>query len=212
MENHIRGKLMKFYLVLVSIILYSLASFTGCVSYSTLQSAKTLEPGQILAGGGSAFAIANGGSAVVPEFNARVGIVRNFDLGAKYILPSLYFLDGKYQFIDAPVILSADLGWSYFSYTGSLGKSRGTTTCWYPMLIAGQEHWYFGVKEVYFSTQGEFEFFGLNKFQGSGWITTNIVAGGVIGNKIRFLPEVNILIPRSGKALLVPAVGLQFVF
>ncbi len=187
-------------------------NFIGCVSYSTLQSAKTLEPGQVLIGGGSAIPITDKGLGLVPELNARVGVVQNIDVGAKYILPYLYFFDGKVQLIDAPITLSADLGWSYFLYTGSSGKSRGKTTCWYPMLIAGQENWYVGIKEVYFSTEGEFEFFGLNKFEGSGWLTTNIVAGGIIGEKIRLLPEVNIIIPRSGNVLFVPALGLQFIF
>ncbi len=79
------------------------------------------------------------------------------------------------------------------------------------MLIAGQDHWYVAVKEVYFSTKGEVDFFGLNKIQGSGWITTNIAVGGIVGTKTRLLPEVNFIIPRNGKLLLVPAVGLQFV-
>ena len=189
------------------LLLYS----AGCVSYTTLQSAKTLEPGKVLLGGGSAFPLTDDGTAVTPEVNARVGIVKQFDVGAKFAIPSLYFLDGKFQILDEPFALSVDLGWSYFSYSGTPGKSKGTSTGWYPMLIAGQDHWYVAVKEVYFSTEGEVEFFGLDKFEGSGWITTNVVVGGVIGTNIRLLPELNLIVPRTGKSLLVPAVGLQFV-
>jgi hypothetical protein len=202
---------MKFYPIITIIIIYSFFYFIGCVSYTTLQSAKTLDPGEVLIGGGSAIPVSGNEITLLPELNARIGIVNKFDVGIKYSVPSLYFFDGKIQIIDAPVTLSADVGWSYFSYTGSSGKSRGKTTCWYPMLIAGQEKWYVGIKEVYFHTRGEFEFFGLNKFEGSGWITTNIVAGGIIGDKVRLLPEMNFIIPKSGKLLFVPALGLQLI-
>ena len=202
---------MRFRPILPVITICSLFNCSGCVSYSTLQSAKTLEPGDVILGGGVAIPVTNEGASLVPEIDARVGIINMFDVGARYIYPSLYFFDGKVQIIDGSIALSADLGWSWFSYSGSSGGSRGTTTCWYPMLIAGQEHWYVGIKEVYFSTEGEFEFFGLNKFEGSGWITTNIVAGGIIGDKVRLLPEVNIIIPQTGEILFVPAIGLQVV-
>lgn len=185
--------------------------FSSCMSYSTLQSAKTIKPGEVLIGAGSAFPVTGNTTGIMPEVSSRIGIVNNFDIGAKYSLPSLFFLDGKIQLINEQVTLSADLGWSYFNYSSNNGKSKGKSTGWYPMLILGQEHWYVGIKEVYFSTKGEFEFFGINKFEGSGWITTNIFAGGVIGKQFRLLPEVNFIIPRDGKTLIVPALGLQFV-
>ena len=202
---------MKRYMFCSLFCLYLLFYCTGCISYSTLQSAKTLDPGKVLIGGGSSFPIVDNKVTSSPEFNARVGIVQKFDVGAKCALPALYFLDGKYQIIDEPIALSADLGWSYFSYSGIVGNSKGTSTGWYPMLIAGQDHWYVAVKEIYFMTKGEFEFFGLNKVEGSGWLSTNFVVGGVIGTNVRLLPELNLLVPRKGKSLLVPAIGLQFV-
>jgi hypothetical protein len=203
---------MKRYILCSSICLYLLFYCTGCVSYSTLQSAKTLDPGNVLIGGGAAFPASDNEVGSMFEFNGRVGIAKKFDVGAKYSFPSLFFLDAKYQILDEPITLSADLGWSYFSYSGSSGESEGTSTAWYPMLIAGQDHWYVAVKEVYFMTEGEFEFFGSNTFNGSGWLSTNIVAGGIIGTDFRVLPELNLIIPGSGKTLIVPAVGLQFVF
>lgn len=192
------------------ILLTFILLFSGCMVYSTLQSAKTIKPGEVLAGAGFAFPMTENRTHFMPEVNARVGVVNNFDVCAKYSWPSLFFLDGKIQLIDEQVTLSADLGWSFFNYSGDIGKSKGKSTGWYPMLILGQEHWYVGIKEVYFSTEGEFEFFGINKFQGSGWITTNIIAGGVIGKNIRLLPEVNFIIPRNGKTLIAPALGVQF--
>jgi hypothetical protein len=203
---------MKRYIFCSAVCLYLLFYCPGCISYSTLQSAKTLEPGNVIVGGGVAFPISGDEVGVALEFNGRVGVVRKFDLGAKYIQPALFFLDAKYQILDEPITLSADLGWSYFSYSGSSGESEGTSTAWYPMLIAGQDHWYVALKEVYFMTEGEFELFGSHTYNGSGWLSTNIVVGGIIGTDFRVLPELNVIIPGSGETLIVPAIGLQFVF
>ena len=185
---------------------------SGCMSYTTLQSAKTLEPGKVIVGGGGALPIAGKDVAFYPELSARIGLFNHFDMGLKYSIPSLIFLDGKYQLIEQPFYLSADLGWSYFSYSESIGSSKGTFTGWYPMVIVGQDHWYAAVKEVYFTMQGEIDVFGLYKYSASGWISTNVVVGGIIGTKVRLLPELNFIIPKKGNTLIVPALGLQFAF
>jgi hypothetical protein len=81
------------------------------------------------------------------------------------------------------------------------------------MIIAGQDHLYVAVKKVYMSTEGEFELFTTWKYSGSGWISTNIVAGAILGEKIRLIPEVNLIIPDNGKkSIVIPAIGLQFIF
>jgi hypothetical protein len=179
------------------------------MSYTTLQSPKTLEPAEILIGAGVSSPEARGAWI---EVNTRVGILQNFDAGVKFDAGSLIFLDGKYQIIRDPIYISADLGWSYFSHSGDIGRNTGKTTCWYPMIIAGQENWYVGVKRVHMSTEGEFELFTSWSYSGSGWISTNIVAGGILGEKIRFIPEVNLIIPDHGnKSIIVPAIGLQFI-
>ncbi len=184
----------------------------GCISYTTLQTAETLEPGKVLIGGGSAFIFSGNEVGIQPEVNARIGIINNFDIGAKYVNPSLFFADGKVRLVSDPVTLSFDLGWSTFSYNGTSGNSKGVSTGWYPMLLIGKEHWYAGVRPVYFITEGEVEFFGLQKFNGSGWLYTNVVVGGMFGSKVRLLPEVNVMIPKSGEINFIPALGLQFVF
>jgi hypothetical protein len=183
---------------------------SGCMSYTTLQSPKTLGPGKVILGGGAALPISDNEVKVYPEINARIGLFNHFDIGAKYSAPSLFFFDGKYQIIENPFYLSADLGWSYFSYDGSIAGSKGTFTAWYPMIIAGQDHWYAAVKEVYGETQGEVDIFGLFKFSSSGWLSTNVTVGGIIGTNVRLLPELNFIIPNKGKVLFVPAFGLQF--
>ena len=195
----------------ICIIFFTLAFLlSGCMSYTTLQSPKTLKPGKVILGGGMALPISNKGVQFYPELDTRIGLFNHFDIGAKYSVPSLIFLDGKYQIIENPFYLSADLGWSYFSYSGGIGKSEGTFTGWYPMIIVGQDHWYAAVKEVYFAMQGEVDIWGLYKYSSSGWISTNVTVGGIIGKNVRLLPELNFIIPNNGKVLFVPAVGLQF--
>lgn len=204
---------MKQYLYFVILMITMLLLIlNGCMVYSTLQSAKALDPGEVILGGAAAFPIDNQKVGFFPEIAGRVGIVKKFDAGIKYSAPQLIFVDGKYQILDGSVYLSADLGWSYFSYTGDIAKDKGTTTAWYPMLIVGQDHWYAAVKEVYFMTEGEFEFFGSQSFKGAGWLTTNITLGGILGTKFRVIPEVNLIIPRNGSTLVVPALGLQVKF
>lgn len=193
------------------LIFFSLAFLlSGCMSYTTLQSPKTLKPGKVILGAGTAIPISDNEAKFYPELNARIGLFNNFDVGAKYSAPSLIFLDGKYQIIENPFYLSADLGWSYFSYSGDVAGSKGTFTAWYPMIIVGQDHWYAAVKEVYGETQGEVDVFGLYKLTSSGWISTNVSVGGIIGTNVRLLPELNFIIPKEGKVLFVPAFGLQF--
>ncbi len=196
--------------ILLSII--TIVAFAGCMSYTTLQSPKTLDGGEVLMGGGVSSPDIR---APLIEVNTRIGIIRNFDVGAKFDFGSLVFLDGKFQIIQEPIYLSADLGWSYFSHTGDFGGSnvsKGKTTCWYPMIIAGQDNWYIGVKRVYMSTDGEFEIIGDWKYGGSGWFSTHVVAGGIIGERVRFMPEVNFIIPDNGhRTLIVPAIGIQFI-
>jgi hypothetical protein len=200
------------FFIITIILLLVLSSLAGCMSYTTLQSPKTLEPAEVLIGTGAAVPVEKG-SGFMYELNSRVGIVRNFDIGAKLVVGSLIFLDGKYQILRDPINISADLGWSYFSYSGVVGNSKGKTTCWYPMIIAGQDHLYVAVKKVYMSTEGEFELFTTWKYSGSGWISTNIVAGAILGEKIRLIPEVNLIIPDNGKkSIVIPAIGLQFIF
>jgi hypothetical protein len=203
-------KMKKLALVLSVIVVLGFC-FSGCMSYSTLQSAKTLDPGTLQLGAGGAFPATENGMGVILEGSARVGVAKNFDIGAKYSLPLLWFFDAKLQLVKEPVAISADLGWSYFHYDGDFSRSsKGTTTCWYPTILAGQDHWYCGAKRVYASLDAQFEFYGLYTYQASGWIYTHLFVGGIIGDKVRLLPEVNFIVPDGGKTLIVPAIGLQF--
>jgi hypothetical protein len=183
---------------------------SGCMSYTTLQSPNTLEPGQILLGGGIATSFEGGSPSL--ELNSRVGIIRRLDVGAKLAIPSLTFLDAKYQVVYEPLYVSADLGWSYFSNSSQSSHDNGTTTGWYPMIIVGQDHWYAGFKQVFLNSDVEFEFFGRKNFNYSGLWSTNIVIGGIFGTNVRMMPEINfIMIRGSDKPIVVPAIGVQVV-
>lgn len=184
---------------------------SGCISYTTLQSPKTLDPGVVSVGGGAGVATDGTSSGLVAEAGMRAGIIKSFDVGAKWSFPTLLFLDGKYQIVNGSVQVAADLGWSYFSYNGAIGNSHGTSYGWYPMIMIGQDYWYAAVKGVYFQTSGTFDFFGTQSFSSSRWISTNVVFGTIIGSKVQFIPEVNCIIPTyAGKTILVPAIGVQF--
>jgi hypothetical protein len=190
--------------------LVALILLSGCMSLTTLQSAKTLDPGKVTVGLGAGLATDGKSGGPVAEAGMRAGVAKNFDFGAKWSYPLLLFFDGKYQVADGSLKVAADLGWSYFSYNGLIGNIHGTSYGWYPMLMIGQDHWYAAVKGVYFSTSGQFDFFGTQSFSDSRWISTNVVFGAVIGSKWQFMPEVNCIIPMySGKTIIVPAVGLQ---
>jgi hypothetical protein len=196
------------FLILTFLCLAILLS--GCMSYTTLQSPKTLESGKVLLGGGIATSFEGGQPSL--EFNSRVGIVHNFDVGAKIVVPSLYFVDAKYQLFHDPIDISVDLGWSSFSNSSQSSDDKGSTTAWYPMLIFGQDHWYVGIKQVIMKSTGQFEFFGTQKYGFSGLWSTNVVIGGILGTNIRMMPEINFIMLNGGsKPIIVPAIGVQVV-
>ncbi len=88
----------------------------GCSNFSTLQTARVLQPGKfrVHLGGGafssnqlssvvsSSSSTASNQSLVFPyvEFSAGLGLGRRFDASAKYTAPGSISLAGKFQFID----------------------------------------------------------------------------------------------------------------
>jgi hypothetical protein len=184
----------------------------GCMSFTTLQSPKTLEPGEVILGAGTALPATEKKISPLVELNSRFGIAENLDFGAKISASSVIFLDGKYQVIGDPVAISLDLGWSYFSISDGIGGLDGKSTCWYPMIIAGQDNWYIAVKKVYMSTSGRVKLISDIEFEGNGWFSTNVTVGGILGEKLRLIPEVNFVMPDGGgKTIIIPAVGVQIV-
>lgn len=106
--------------------------FTGCMSMSSLQTARALKPGVgELSIGGGYFSSPSVDKELdeeikLPylEISYRRGFFDKFDAGLKYTLPGSLTLDGKYQLIDAndfAVALGGGIGYlSIKSESGSL--------------------------------------------------------------------------------------------
>lgn len=181
----------------------------GCISLSTLQTAETVDPGNVQLGLGAAYA-----SGFMLEAGARVGVLKNLDVGAKYSFPSLVWLDGKIQLTQQPDLFAFDLGWSSFSTDWGLLHSEAiktTTSCWYPAIYYTRGRFYTGVRGTIMKLNGTVSVFDADiSVHGTKYVFTNLVLGYSIGDKVRVLPEINIYVPSySGKTALVPAVGLQ---
>ncbi len=210
--------------VLCVILPTAIALVSGCSSYTTLQGAKVLAPGQFELSGGSALPLGANGPGLIPEVAVRAGVIPRVDLGAKFIPssfalphddlnPDIYMVDGKVELIKEPVTVSADLAWSYESWAAGPFKGSGAT--WYPMIICGQESWYVGLKALYstYDTKvtDEDDFLDGSKFHSSGWETINFVVGARIGNKLKFVPEINFVqFIGSNVPIIMPAFALQY--
>jgi len=180
-----------------------LVSLSGCVSLATLQTAQPLDPGKVNIDLGAAVHATNS-FAFIPEAGARVGLFTNADLGAKVSLGGLFFVDAKYQFIDSPIRVSGDLGWSYSE------SSNIASIGWYPTVLIGQDHWYAGIRETHLSSSGEIDLAGTQKISASKWFLTDFVVGASLGDQLRILPELNFIFPTNGKALIMEGIGFQF--
>ena len=113
-----------------ALTLISLALTSACVNMSTLQTAKSLDPGKqrILVGGGyyaspsvdadASEATGEDISLALPymEVGYRRGIVQNLELGAKVTIPGTVGLDAKYQLVSrGKFAAAAGLGGAYLS-------------------------------------------------------------------------------------------------
>ncbi len=116
---------------------------TACVNSSTLQTAKTLDPGKqrILVGGGyyaspsvnadASEATGEDVSLAMPymELGYRRGIVDKVDVGAKVTIPGTAGIDGKYKlYDDGKLAFAAGAGIGYLKLSsGSEGSETSTT-------------------------------------------------------------------------------------
>jgi hypothetical protein len=190
--------------------------FTGCSSYSTLQSATTLPPGKFHIAPGISTVITSETREFSPEVGARYGLFRGVDIGAKMVGLNVYsgystfFGDGKIQLMRSKVDIALDFGYSYSSFDEKTLDIQVTNNSFYPMLLVGQRQWYSGVKGVYSIIDGQFKTPSNKYITGSDWTSANFVLGGIFGErKSRILPEINMIISRNGDIWFVPAVGIQ---
>lgn len=129
--------------IAAALVLALSAFTTACVNSSTLQTAKSLDPGsqRVLVGGGfysspdiNADASEASGSEVTlampyMELGYRRGIVDKVEVGAKVTVPGTAGIDGKYQFLDAgKLALAAGAGIGYLKLTsGSEGMETSSS-------------------------------------------------------------------------------------
>ncbi len=124
---------------------------SGCMSFTTLQTAETLQPGSVQLGAGTMVSESGGDWVALPEVSGRLGVVNDLDVGVKYSPPDVVMLDGKYRFLNNGIEGAFDFGWSTNTGHNEAVKLHG----YYPMLLIGQKHWYAGVKGLFFTTTGE---------------------------------------------------------
>jgi hypothetical protein len=193
--------------VFSGILFIGMLSFiSGCMSFSTLQTAETLPPGQLQIGAGAI--VAKGGTdwGAIPEVSGRVGVVNDLDVGLKYSLLDVIMLDGKYRFLNSGIEGAFDFAWST-----NTGDDPERVNGYYPMLIFGQKHWYAGVKAIYLTTTGSINLWGSDiSLNSSGYSATDFIVGGVVGGgALRALIELNTFVNNDGEVIMFPAVGIS---
>jgi hypothetical protein len=193
----------------------SLLFLTNCISFSTLQSVETLEPGTVSISAGMATLVEDGEPAgILPELGMRYGLTDRIDVGAKIFLPAALFIDTKVELIQKPVTVSFDLGYSMLQINSGSGESKYQMNALYPMLMVGQKHWYVGYKTIFVATDGDFNVFGTSSdATESLHFANDFVMGVVVGKRLRLLPEVNILFsPDWETSIVIPAMGVELKF
>ncbi len=118
---------------LLMIGLIANALTTGCVSMSTLQTARTLEEGQTQQtfGGGTYQSKTKDAGVDIEtnlpylEYSYRMGLKKDIDLGLKLTLIGSYAADVKYQFYNSESFAaSTGLGLGYMSYKITSGSTE----------------------------------------------------------------------------------------
>lgn len=197
------------------LIIVSALFFSSCVTFSTLHTPETIEPGHISFNAGvSTLAnnIFNGGSVTIyPEAGWRVGVVEGFDMGFKYTHPFIFSWDSKFQLYDGPVKIAFDIGTVIFPV------SIFTTIDVNPMLIIGQKHWYAGVKSTFTAV----DIFNIDEsIHGIYYYGTTVITGISLGQeKLKLLVELNTMFrkednyrPFISNPSFMPALGLTYGF
>jgi hypothetical protein len=186
--------------------------FTGCASFSTYQSPEVLEPQEKALGIGFSEIFNADNSKITSgpmEIYGRFGIVKNLDVGVKLagFIPWLtVFTDVKYQFLREPIMVSADLGYSFFHLEDI------TTHGLYPMVLLGRKYLYGGIKAIYLSSWGTIEPFDESAISGHLFFP-GVVVGTSFGDRTRLLLEANIYFTEDRNTpLIFMGVALQHNF
>ncbi|HKJ93174.1 MAG TPA: hypothetical protein VJ957_08400 [Longimicrobiales bacterium] len=187
------------------IVLLALASFLlpACVSLSTFQTPVPVGKGRLALGAGAVTVVptdSSEGGGLLPELYARYGVSPNVDVTGKFLgIPPFGALYGdvKVRMVQRPFSVSGVLGVSV------AGADSLSTVGFYPMVLAGSDHFYVGGKAIFFSTQVAGIIDELNATM------YGVVVGGSFGGRMRFLPELNLYF---GGERVVPVVGVGFQY
>lgn len=102
---------------------------TGCMNASSLQSPRTLEPGEERATLGAGFTAVDEGDIIAPgflEFSYRAGLIENLDVGLKLTLLGSTSVDAKYQLLDLDgLALSAGLSFGGYQVSVTSNGPEG---------------------------------------------------------------------------------------
>ena len=122
---------MKFKIIFLGILIAQTLLSLGCVSMSTLQTARTLEPNQTqqsFGGGVYNSKIESGGSSIetnLPymEYSIRHGFLKDLDAGLKLTIVGAYQADMKYQLLESShFVMSVGAGLAYMEYKITSGQ------------------------------------------------------------------------------------------
>lgn len=189
--------------------------FSSCVSYSTLQTPETLEPGHINFGVGSVMNLDTllwkGELSISPEVSGRIGISKGYDIGFKYTHPGIYMMDLKHQFKTTKINVAIDMGVSVANMSIFDSDFDVFTLAVYPTILLGKKFWYIGAK-------GTIGIYNLNIIDDQlilfPYISGPIIITGLkIGNEhLKLLLELNTNFSGGGVITVLPAVGLYYGF
>lgn len=128
---------MNFKNILISISISQALFSVGCISMSTLQTARTLEPDQTQQsfGGGVYNSKTKSGTVELEtnlpymEYSVRHGFFKDFDAGFKLTIIGAYQVDAKYQLLDkSGFVMSVGGGIAYMEYKVTSGSTETKVT------------------------------------------------------------------------------------
>jgi len=204
------------------IIIFACFSLIGCYSVAFFQSPKVLEKGKTEFSLGTSLVYNENSFSLYELFgNMRVGIGDNTDIGFRIFgkPPKDFeflkengssdsceggcwlglYIDGKYQVLEDPFYLSGVLGISY-GYPFIIS--------FYPSIVVGTERFYFVSRVIVYGPIGFWE--QENKH---AMISPGISVGFLIGNKLKFIPEIGFLYIMTDKDFIptyYTSLGISF--
>jgi hypothetical protein len=181
-----------------------LALLPGCISLSTFQSPRVLDPGEGQIGAGILFGVdLEGEESGLGELSilGRYGVGERVDVGGKIwgFPPFLgIYADVRYQLLREPLLVSGALGASWFQF------DELSTGALYPTVMFGTERVFGGARWTFLSGRDN----DLEETYGTDF--PGLVVGASFGRRLIFTPEVNVLFGEETAVLPGASVQLRF--